>query len=129
MVSFIMPVPGPSFPYCDTSTSSSYSQIVYSNKTFSVRTKSGRDMTNDPMVCVSWYGAVAYCNWRSQQEGKQICYNLSNWNCDFSKKGYRLAYGSRMGICRTGGANRKPFPMGGYDQSNPGKFLQLQLQL
>jgi formylglycine-generating enzyme required for sulfatase activity len=57
---------GTSYPYCDTSTSSSYSQIVFSNNTFSVRTKSGRDMTNDPMVMVSWYGAVAYCNWRSQ---------------------------------------------------------------
>ena len=62
---------GTSYPYCDTSTSSSYSQIAYSAGVFSVRMKSGRDMTNDPMVEVSWYGAAAYCNWRSLQESKE----------------------------------------------------------
>jgi formylglycine-generating enzyme required for sulfatase activity len=78
-----------SYPFCDTSTSSG-SQIAFMSNTFSVRNKGTRDMSNDPMVCVSWYGAVAYCNWRSQQEGKQLCYNLSSWTCDFTKNGYRL---------------------------------------
>jgi len=81
-------------PYCDTSTSSSYSQIEYDlgprGYIFRVRPKGGRNMDNDPMVRVSWYGAAAYCNWRSQQEGREQCYNLSTWACDFSKKGYRL---------------------------------------
>ena len=44
---------GTSYPYCDTSTSSPYSQIAYNGSVFSVRTKSGRSMVNDPMVCVS----------------------------------------------------------------------------
>ncbi len=102
-----------SYPYCDTSTSSSYSQIVYSNNTFSVRTKSGRDMTNDPMVRVSWYGAVAYCNWRSQQEGKQTCYNdFVNWTCDFSKKGYRLATEAEWEYAARGGRAGSRFPWG-----------------
>ena len=60
-------------PYCDTYTSSSYSQIAYSGGVFTVRTKSGRSMANDPMVQVSWYGSAAYCNWRSQQAGKEQC--------------------------------------------------------
>ena len=77
--------------YCDTFASSSYSQIVYSGGVFTVGTKGGRDMSNDPMVRVSWYGAVGYCNWRSIEEGKESCYNLSTWECDFSKHGYRLA--------------------------------------
>ena len=47
-------------------------------------------MLNDPMVVVSWYGAAAYCNWRSVMEGFQPCYNLSTWECDFTKNGYRL---------------------------------------
>ncbi len=57
---------GNSYPYCDTSTASSYSQIDFSDPVFSVRTKpeaGGRDMSNDPMVQVSWYGAVAYCDY------------------------------------------------------------------
>jgi len=103
---------GTSYPYCDTSTSSSYSQIAYSGGVFSVRTKSGRDMSNDPMVQVSWYGTVAYCNWRSQQEGKEQCYNLSTWNCDFSKKGYRLATEAEWEYAARGRLSGRRFPWG-----------------
>jgi formylglycine-generating enzyme len=103
---------GNSFPYCDTSPSSSYSQIAFSNNTFSVRTKGGKDMTSHPMVQVSWYGAVAYCNWRSQQEGKQICYNLSTWNLDISKKGYRLATEAEWEYAARGGRSGNRFPWG-----------------
>jgi len=81
---------GNSYPYCDTHSYDADSQIDYSDGVFSVRTKSGRDMSDDSMVKVSWYGAVAYCNWRSAQEGYESCYNLSTWECDFPKNGYRL---------------------------------------
>jgi formylglycine-generating enzyme len=103
---------GNSYPYCDTSASSSYSQIAFSNDTFSVWTKSGRNMANDPMVMVSWYGAVAFCNWRSQQERKRICYNFSTWNCDFSKKGYRLATEAEWEYAARGGRAGNRFPWG-----------------
>lgn len=76
--------------YFDTNSYDEDSQIEYSGGVFSVRTKSGRNMSNDPVLEVSWYGAVAYCNWRSQQEGYEDCYNLATWECDFSKHGYRL---------------------------------------
>lgn len=79
-----------SYIYCDTLISSSLSQIDYSDDSFRVRTKSGRDMSDDPMVRVSWFGAAAYCNWRSTYEGCELCYDLSTWDCDFSKLGYRL---------------------------------------
>jgi formylglycine-generating enzyme required for sulfatase activity len=100
------------YPYCNTSTASSYSQIAYSNSIFSVRTKGGRDMSNDPMVMVSWYGSAVYCNWRSQQEGKEPCYNLSTWNCDFDKKGYRLATEAEWEYAARGGLSGKRFPWG-----------------
>lgn len=83
---------GNNFPYCDTHISSIWSQIDYNNvsKTFNVRTKGGRDISNDPMVNVSWCGSVAYCNWRSSEEGYGNCYNIYTWDCDFTCKGYRL---------------------------------------
>jgi len=99
-------------PYCDTHSSSTYSQIDYSGGVFTVRTKSGRDMSYHPMVQVSWYGAAAYCNWKSRQEGYQRCYNLFTWNCDFSKKGYRLATEAEWEYAARGGLTGRRFPWG-----------------
>jgi sulfatase modifying factor 1 len=46
----------------------------------------------DPVVLVSWYDSVEYCNWRSNQEGLGPCYTIrgENVSCDFSADGYRL---------------------------------------
>lgn len=103
---------GASYPYCNTYQSSTYSQINWNGSMFSVRTKSGRSMDDDPMVCVSWYGAVAFCNWRSQQEDRPPCYDLSTWECDFSKKGYRLPTEAQWEYAARGGLPGKRFPWG-----------------
>ncbi len=34
-------------------------------------------MDMHPMVLVSWYGAAAFCNWLSQQEGLTQCYDMT----------------------------------------------------
>jgi len=58
--------------YFDTCcTADSDSQITYSSGTFSVRSRDGYDMSNHPVVEVSWYGATAFCNyygWRLPTE-------------------------------------------------------------
>jgi len=55
--------------------------LTFSGSQFVVSPGKGQN----PCVYVTWYGAAAYCNYRSEQESKPACYNLSDWSCDFAK--------------------------------------------
>ena len=72
--------------YCDTYSAHYESRIHWDGATFTVT--AGKE--DHPMVRVSWYGAVAFCNWGSAMEGKPLCYDLSTWTCNFGVAGYRL---------------------------------------
>ena len=100
------------YPYCDMHSYDADSQLEFAGGSFSVVNKDGRNMVNDPMVEVSWYGAVAYCNWRSGQEDYQSCYDLSTWDCDFSKDGYRLPTEGEWEYAARGGLDGQLFPWG-----------------
>jgi sulfatase modifying factor 1 len=45
-----------------------------------------------PVVNVSWYDAIEYCNWRSRKERLTPCYVIQgdSTSCDFNATGYRL---------------------------------------
>ncbi len=47
---------------------------------------------NHPMQHVTWYDAIAYCNWLSEKLGYEPCYYEKDGGiyCDFSKNGFRL---------------------------------------
>jgi len=43
-----------------------------------------------PCTSISWYGSVLLCNILSMIRSKEVCYNLSDWSCEFTANGYRL---------------------------------------
>ena len=77
---------GTTYFYCNTTASTASSRIAWDGSTFAVT--AGKE--DHPMLTVSWYGAVACCNWRSAMEGRTPCYDLATWACDFDADGFRL---------------------------------------
>lgn len=87
---------------------SSHCQISFSGSTFSVTPGKG----NYPCVEISWYGAVAYCNYRSEMAGLPACYDLSDWSCSWSAGGYRLPTEAEWEKGARGGLNGERFAWG-----------------
>ena len=77
---------GDTEPYLDTSSADGDSRIHWDGQVFTV--EPGKE--DHCLLEVSWYGAAAYCNWRSAQEGLTPCFDLEAWTCDFTVDGYRL---------------------------------------
>ena len=64
--------------------------ISFSGGTFTV--EEGKE--DHPVLEVTWFGSVAYCDWLSLQQGLSRAYNHSTWQCNggnpYTATGYRL---------------------------------------
>jgi len=78
---------GASVPYVIVAFTSVDCNIQYADGVFVPKMRTGLpettvySMADHPMVLVSWYGSVAFCNWLSQMLGWTPCYdmNASQW--------------------------------------------------
>ena len=77
---------GGSEPYFTTRQADEYSRIGWDGSAFTVLDDRG----SHPVTSVRWFGAAAYTNWLSSQNGLVGCYNLTTGACDFTQNGYRL---------------------------------------
>ncbi len=75
-------------------TQSNYPEWMEPNSIYNISTgtdgyylgKVGYGKDRHPIVGVSWYNAIAFCNWKSEKEGLQSCYKIELISNNLSEK-------------------------------------------
>ncbi len=75
--------------------------------------------SNHPIVNVTWFGAVLFCNYLSARDGFIPLYSTSDWSCDWysaamTNAGYHLPTESQWEYAAGGAATGEAFPWGHF---------------
>ncbi len=91
------------------------SEIGFSGGVFSLRNVTHGINPTHPVKTVTWYGAVAYCDWLSLREDLPRAYDHATWTCNggnpYSAAGLSVADGRGVGV-RSAVRRRANLPMG-----------------
>ncbi len=101
-------VAGENDPYLTLGSASGYSRISFDGQAFAVA--AGKE--SHPVVMVSWFGAAAYCNYKSRTDGLAECYDPTTWTCSFERNGYRLPTEAEWEYAARGGVGSRRYPWG-----------------
>lgn len=71
-----------------------------------------------PVVGISWFDAVRYCNWLSKEKGLAACYDTTNWTFDPSKVGYHLPTEAQWERAARGNLTDMLYPWGNDSPGN-----------